>query len=360
MNATDTPDPSTQAPPVPERTSGEPPAAQPPAAPIGVTVTDVLSTESMPVEVPAVPPTSVAPPAEPAGEKAPEPPGEKTPGEKAPEPAKEKSAGEAAPEPAREKTVAAATEAPPAGPLAPASILTIDIGGTKVKFLATGQTEPRKAPSGKDFTPAKLVETVREMTRDWEYEAVSIGYPGLVGTHGPRSEPGNLGSGWVGFDFAAAFGKPVKMINDAAMQALGSYEGGRMLFLGLGTGLGSALITGNIIIPMELGRLPFDLERTLGQVLGRRGMEKLGKNAWNEVVTRTVTTLMASFVADYVVIGGGNAKHVKDLPPGARRGHNLTAFRGGFRVWNVEDVWVLAASGGESPQPTVKESLRML
>ncbi|HYT92100.1 MAG TPA: hypothetical protein VEL76_25520, partial [Gemmataceae bacterium] len=232
--------------------------------------------------------------------------------------------------------------------------------GTKVKILATGQTEARKAPTGKGFTPAKLVETVQALAEGWEYEALSLGYPGLVGFQGPRSEPGNLGSGWVGFDFAAAFGKPVKMINDAAMQALGSYEGGRMLFLGLGTGLGSALITGSVIVPLELGRLLYDGERRLSEVLGRRGLERLGKAEWRKAVNTTVTALMGAFVVDYVVIGGGNAKNVKDLPPGARRGHNLTAFRGGFRLWSIEDVWVLAASGGESPQPTAQEALRLL
>jgi hypothetical protein len=245
-------------------------------------------------------------------------------------------------------------------PKAPKSILAIDIGGTKVKLLATGHTEPRKAPTGKEFTPAQLVEVVREQARDWEYEAISIGYPGLVGPHGPRSEPGNLGPGWVGFDFAAAFEKPVKMINDAAMQALGSYEGGRMLFLGLGTGLGSALITGHVIIPLELGKLPFDDKRTLGQVLGRDGLEKLGKNDWRDAVNRTVTALMGAFVADYVVIGGGNAKNVKGLPPGARMGHNQTAFRGGFRIWSVEDVWELAMSGAESQSSGVEENVRVL
>ncbi len=239
-------------------------------------------------------------------------------------------------------------------------ILVIDIGGTKVKILATGQTEPRKAPSGKGFTPARLVEAVRELADGWDYEAISIGYPGLVGGNGPRAEPGNLGAGWVGFDFAAAFGMPVKMVNDAAMQALGSYEGGRMLFLGLGTGLGSALITGNFIVPLELGRLRFDGERTYGEVLGRKGMERLGKTAWREAVNQAVTALMGAFVVDYAVIGGGNAKHVKNLPPGARMGHNLTAFRGGIRLWAVEDVWVLAAIGGESGQPTAGEALRML
>jgi len=248
----------------------------------------------------------------------------------------------------------------PAGQTGVGSILAIDIGGTKVKLLATGQTEPRKAPSGRDFTPARLVEIVREHARDWEYEAVTIGYPGLVGSHGPRSEPSNLGPGWVGFDFAAAFGKPVKMINDAAMQALGSYEGGRMLFLGLGTGLGSTLITGQVIVPLELGQLLYGSNRTVGQVLSRRGLARIGKSKWQEAVNKVVTALMRAFVADYVVIGGGNAKHVKELPPGVRMGHNLTAFRGGFRLWGVEDVWVLAVPGGESPRPAVQDALRML
>jgi predicted NBD/HSP70 family sugar kinase len=205
-----------------------------------------------------------------------------------------------------------------------------------------------------------LVETVKDLAQGWEYEAVTIGYPGLVGPQGPRSEPGNLGPGWVGFDFATAFGLPVKMVNDAAMQALGSYEGGRMLFLGLGTGLGSALITGHVVVPLELGRLRFDAERTLGETLGRKGLERLGKTAWREAVNQTVATLMAAFVTDYTVIGGGNAKNTKDLPPGARLGHNQTAFRGGFRLWSVEDVWVLAAIGGDAAQPTPQEALRVL
>jgi hypothetical protein len=262
--------------------------------------------------------------------------------------------------PAQADVAPEAAAAQPPTRVAPASILTIDIGGTKMKILPTGQTEPRKAPTGKGFTPAQLVETVRTLAHDWDYEAITIGYPGLVGPHGPRSEPGNLGPGWVGFDFATAFDKPVKMINDAAMQALGSYEGGRMLFLGLGTGLGSTLITGHVVVPLELGRLPYDGERTLGEVLGRRGLARSGKRAWRQAVHKTATTLMSAFVADYVVIGGGNAKNVKELPPGSRRGHNLTAFRGGFRLWSVEDVWVLAASGGESPQPTTQEALRVL
>ncbi len=252
----------------------------------------------------------------------------------------------------------AAKEQPAEAKLAPTSTLAVDIGGTKVKMLATGQTEPRKAPSGRDFTPAKLVETIQKLAEGWDYEAVSIGYPGLVGTQGPRSEPGNLGPGWVGFDYGAAFGKPVKMINDAAMQALGSYEGGRMLFLGLGTGLGSTLITGHVIIPLELGQLLYDGEQRFSDVLGREGFERLGKDAWRKAVNKVVTVLMHAFLADYVVIGGGNAKRVKELPPGVRLGNNLTAFRGGFRLWGVEDVWVLAAPGGESPHP--EEAIRML
>jgi polyphosphate glucokinase len=244
--------------------------------------------------------------------------------------------------------------------LAPVRVLVIDIGGTTVKILATGQTEPRKAPTGREFTPAKLVEVVRGLAHGWEYEAVTIGCPALVGPHGPRSEPGKLGPGWVGFDFAAAFGLPVKMVNDAAMQALGSYEGGSMLFLGFGTGLGSALIAGHVIIPLELGRLMYDTERTLGEVLGRAGLEKLGKGEWRRAAGRAVTALMGAFEADYVVVGGGNAKRLKELPPGVRTGHNLTAFRGGFRLWSVDDAWVMAAPGGESPQPSTQEALRLL
>lgn len=263
-------------------------------------------------------------------------------------------------EPAAESSSAAEASETSAKSKVPTSILVVDIGGTKVKFLATGHTHPRKASSGKAFTPARLVETVRELAEGWEYEAISIGYPGLVGSHGPRSEPGNLGPGWVGFDFAAAFGKPVKMMNDAAMQALGSYEGGRMLFLGFGTGLGSTLIAGNVIVPLELGQLLYDRKLTLGQVLGRRGQQRIGGRAWRKAVTKVVTALMRAFVADYIVIGGGNAKNIRELPPGARLGHNLTAFRGGFRLWSVKDVWVLADPGGESSRPTMQESLRML
>ncbi|MCE9533070.1 MAG: ROK family protein [Planctomycetes bacterium] len=236
----------------------------------------------------------------------------------------------------------------PVGP--PASILVVDIGGTKVKMLATGETEPRKVPSGKEMSPSKLVEAVKEVAHGWKYEAISIGYPGLVGSLGPRAEPGNLGPGWVGFNFGAAFGIPVRIINDAAMQALGSYEGGRMLFLGLGTGLGSALIIDNVIIPLELGNLLFKTGETIANVLGRKGFKKLGKDAWRAAVNEVITTLMRAFVVDYVVIGGGNAKNVKNLPPLSRLGHNLTAFRGGFRLWNLDDVQTLSGEGDHTAE----------
>jgi hypothetical protein len=336
--------------PVPDEASPAGPAESPP--PVRTLVVTPLAPETPGGEAaPPPPPSPASAPAElPAAEATPT--GQQAPGTPADEAVAEE-AGEG-------KPAEAAPAGQPPAKVAPAALLAIDIGGTKVKILATGQTKARKAPTGREFTPAKLVETVRSLAHDWEYEAISIGYPGLVGSHGPRCEAGNLGPGWVGFDFAAAFGKPVKMVNDAAMQALGSYEGGRMLFLGLGTGLGSTLITGNVIVPLELGRLRYDEERKLGEVLGRRGLARLGKGSWRKAVNAAVTALMGAFVVDYVVIGGGNAKNVRDLPPGARRGHNLTAFRGGFRLWSIEDVWVLAASGGESPQPTAKEALRLL
>jgi polyphosphate glucokinase len=214
-------------------------------------------------------------------------------------------------------------------------VLTIDIGGSNVKLLVNGQTEPRRRRSGKTLTPAKLIAIVRELSEGWDYDAVSIGYPGLVGKEGPSSEPWNLGPGWVGFDFSAALERPVRVMNDAAMQALGSYEGGYMLYLGLGTGLGSALIANGTIIDLELGRLRFGPDETLGDVLGRPGLTRLGKRAWRKLVAETAQTLMKAFLAESVVLGGGNAKRLgQDLPAGVRLGHNLTAFRGGVRLWN--------------------------
>jgi hypothetical protein len=237
---------------------------------------------------------------------------------------------------------------------APKHILVIDVGGTKIKFLATGETEPRKVRSGKAYTAARLVEDIQAETADWKYDAISIGYPGLVGSHGPRSEPGNLGPGWMGFNYAGAFDKPVRIMNDASMQALGSYEGGRMLFLSLGTGLGSTLIADNVIVPLELGQLPYDEGETLGIVLGRRGLERLGKSRWREVVNDTIKTLMGAFEVDYAVVGGGNAKLIKEFPHGARCGNNLAAFRGGFRMWNLDDVPTMTAKDHPGAQPLEK------
>jgi polyphosphate glucokinase len=200
-----------------------------------------------------------------------------------------------------------------------------------------------------------MVEIVREMADGWEFEALSLGYPGLVGPGGPRSEPGNLGPGWVGFDYAAAFDHPVKIINDAAMQALGSYEGGRMLFLGFGTGLGSALIAESVIVPLELGRLPYRRNRSLGEVVSRRGLKRIGKRAWKAVVAELASTLMAAFEVDYVVLGGGNAKLMKNDPPaGSRMGHNLTAFRGGFRLWGIEGVPVIGSEKLDEAAPATE------
>jgi polyphosphate glucokinase len=248
-----------------------------------------------------------------------------------------------------------------AAPALPKRILVIDLGGTKVKVLATGQTEVRKADSGREFSPAHLVETTEKLAKGWEYEAVSLGYPGRVGPAGPSSEAGNLAPGWVGFDFAAAFKMPVRVLNDAAMQALGSYEGGRMLFLGLGTGLGSTLISQNAIVPLELGGLRYSRTQTLGQVLGREGLRRIGKKAWRAAVAAVVHEFISAFEVEYVVLGGGNSKEVKELPAGARLGHNQTAFRGGFRLWNLEDVQTLSPGEiQECPGPPPTADWRIL
>jgi polyphosphate glucokinase len=214
------------------------------------------------------------------------------------------------------------------------NILVIDVGGTNIKVLATGQKEPVKIPSGPKMTAKKMVKEVRDATKDWNYSVVSIGYPAPV-VHGhPLSEPHNLGGGWVGFDFRKAFGRPVKIVNDAAMQALGIYRGGRMLFLGLGTGLGSAMIVDGIVEPMEVAHLPFKKGRTFEDYLGIRGLKRLGKKKWRRYVALIAEQLKNALEADYVVLGGGNAKLLKTLPPGCRLGDNATAFTGGFRLWD--------------------------
>lgn len=211
--------------------------------------------------------------------------------------------------------------------------LVIDIGGTHVKMLATGRRTPIRLPSGSTLTPAAMVRAVREATTGWKFDAISIGYPGPV-VHGRIiSEPHNLGSGWVGFNFHKAFQKPVKLANDAAMQALGSYQGGRMLFLGLGTGLGSALIIDGLVESMELGHLPYKKGRTYEDYVGQRGLKRLGKKKWRKNVLDVVGRLKAAFEADEVVVGGGNAKLIEAWPKGVRIGSNAQAFRGGYRLW---------------------------
>jgi polyphosphate glucokinase len=211
-------------------------------------------------------------------------------------------------------------------------ILTIDIGGTNVKILASGQTDARKFPSGRQLTPEQMVSKVKALATDWEHDVVAIGYPGRVVENRAVTEPRNLAPGWVGFDFAAAFGCPVKVINDAAMQALGSYEGGTMLFLGLGTGLGSALIVRGHIVPLEIGALSWG-KSTIEDHVGLRGLQKHGKKKWRKHVEMVVARLTSALLLDDVVIGGGNAKKLKEMPPGCRLGGNAFAFVGGYRMW---------------------------
>jgi polyphosphate glucokinase len=212
------------------------------------------------------------------------------------------------------------------------NVLVVDVGGTHVKILATGQEERRQFPSGPALTAEQMVRGVKELAGDWKYDAVSIGYPGPV-LHGrPVAEPHNLAAGWVGFHYGAAFGCPVKLINDAAMQALGSYKGGRMLFLGLGTGLGSAMILDGIIEPMELGHLPYK-QGTYEDYVGIRGFDQHGEKKWCEYVADVAALLIAALECDDVVLGGGNVKKLKELPPHCRAGDNANAFLGGFRLW---------------------------
>jgi polyphosphate glucokinase len=214
-------------------------------------------------------------------------------------------------------------------------ILAIDVGGTHVKVLLSGEKIPRKFESGPRMTPAEMVKGVKEITKDWKYDVISMGYPGPVVRNRPVLDPFNLGKGWVGFKFESAFGHPVKILNDAAMQALGSYKKGRMLFLGLGTGLGTALVVDGIVEPMELGHLPYR-KGTYEDYVGLRGLIKRGKKKWRKSVVDVVEKLSLALEPDEVVLGGGNVKKLKALPPHCRPGDNFNAFIGGFRLWNLE------------------------
>jgi len=217
------------------------------------------------------------------------------------------------------------------------NMLVIYVGGTFVKILATGQTEVRSFQSGTTLTPERMVSGVKKLAADWMYEVVSIGYPGPVLNGRPTAEPPNLARGWIGFDFAAAFGRPVKVVNDAAMQAMGSYKRGKMLFLGLGTGLGTTLIIDGKLEPMELGHLPYK-KGTYESYVGRAGLEREGKKKWRRRVIDVIERLTAALRPDDTVIGGGNVRKLDGLPPRCRAGHNVNAFRGGFRLWAKDNV----------------------
>jgi polyphosphate glucokinase len=229
-------------------------------------------------------------------------------------------------------------------------ILVIDVGGTNVKVLVSGVDTPRKFESGPTLTPGKMIKGVKAITKDWKYDGVSIGYPGPVMRNRPIVEPFNLGKGWVGFNFEQAFGCPVKILNDAAMQALGSYKKGKMLFLGIGTGLGTAVVIDGIVEPMELGHLPYK-KGTYEDYVGRRSLEKRGKKKWRKHVFDVIEKMTQALEPDEVVIGGGNVKKLKKLPPLCRVGSNMNAFAGGFRMWDVDGTQSYAAAATKKPLP---------
>ncbi len=214
-------------------------------------------------------------------------------------------------------------------------VLVLDVGGTHVKLLATGETEPRRFDSGPKMTPRRMVSGVKKAAAGWKYDHISIGYPGPVLRNRIMAEPHNLGKGWIGFKFEKAFGRPVRVVNDAAMQALGSYHGGTMLFLGLGTGLGTALIVDGVVQPMELSHLPYR-KGVYEDYVGQKSLDRHGKKKWRRYVKDVVERLVAALEPDYVVIGGGNVKMLNKLPAGARAGSNDNAFAGGFRLWEPE------------------------
>jgi predicted NBD/HSP70 family sugar kinase len=233
------------------------------------------------------------------------------------------------------------------------NVLVIDVGGTNIKVIASGMKQPVKIPSGPDMTPARMAAEVRKVAEDWKYEVVTIGYPGPVRRDRPTADPANLGRGWVRFDYEKAFGRPVRLVNDAALQALGSYHGGRMLFLGLGTGLGSALVADGVLEPLELAHLPYRKDKTYEDYLGRKGIKKLGRRKWSKHVAAVVALLMHGLQVDYVVLGGGEARRLKEMPKGARVGHNSNAFLGGYRLWEEPKNRYRARERGRSKSARV-------
>ena len=232
-------------------------------------------------------------------------------------------------------------------------ILVIDVGGTNLKVCVTGRREPLKIPSGPSMTAARMAAAVRKATKGWTYDAVSIGYPGPVKNGKPSEEPNNLARGWVHFNYRKAFGRPVRILNDAAMQALGSYRKGRMLFLGLGTGLGSALVADGELQPLELARLPYRHGRSYEDYAGLRGYKRLGRKRWTKHVEKIVALLKHGLQVDEVVLGGGQMKKLKRLPPGTRRGENKNAIRGGYRLWDTESKLRRRDQPGPTPDRLV-------
>ncbi|NLR98200.1 ROK family protein [Rhizobium sp. P38BS-XIX] len=217
-------------------------------------------------------------------------------------------------------------------------VMAIDLGGSHVKARLSSGSERRAVVSGPSMSAKKMVEAVKEMTADWQYDVIGMGYPGPVKDNKPAIEPHNLGPGWKDFDFSAAFGKPVRLVNDAVMQAIGGYKGGNMLFIGLGTGLGSAMIVHNVCLPMELAHLPYKKKETFEDFVGERGLEKRGKKKWRKSVEDVIGRLQAALLPHEIVIGGGNVDKLETLPEGCRAGDNENAFLGGFRIWKDESL----------------------
>lgn len=225
-----------------------------------------------------------------------------------------------------------------AKPRSPKTILAVDVGGSHVKVMDNKSLTKREFVSGPHLSAKEMVKQIESLTADWSCDVVSVGYPGPVAHNRPLAEPHNLGHGWIGFDFEKAFGRPTRVVNDALMQAIGSYEGGRMLFLGLGTGLGSAMIVDGIPEPTELGHLPYRKGRTFEDYLGAAGLKRLGKKKWRKHVADVVKHFVAALEPDYVVLGGGNAEKIGRLPRKARLGNNANAFKGGFRLWETRSA----------------------